>query len=149
MSTITILIITFCLPIVVKAQSVPSILECECVQKVRNDFLTDSTFGKKKWSGFEKATPLSKKIFSGLSSRTPTIKSITPPYQYFPEGEVNEFAGSLIYRSGSMLIIKWENPAGNKIWIATINLENKKAIVAQSYNGLTSFGINVEILDCK
>ena len=46
-------------------------------------------------------------------------------------------------------MIKWENPSGNKVWIATINLKNKQAIVTESYDGITSFGINIEILESK
>jgi hypothetical protein len=43
----------------------------------------------------------------------------------------------------------WKNPAGNKIWIASIDMKNKKAVVFQSYEGVTSFGTGIESLDCK
>ena len=62
---------------------------------------------------------------------------------------IEEFNGTVIHRAGDIIMLKWSNPFGNKIWIATINLKYKKAIVTESYDGLTSFGMNIEILDCN
>jgi len=132
-----------------QAQEDQTILNCKCFEKINKDYVTDSLLdGEKKWLEFEKSEPLRDKIFANLDSDKPVIKSITPPHEYFPEGETHEFSGTLIHRSGDLIILKWENPFGNKVWIATINLKHKKAIVTESYDGLTSFGMNIEILDC-
>jgi hypothetical protein len=137
-------------------------LQCKCNEKINKEyvfFVSDARdgFNEKKWSPLKTALREEKnqelilrdRIFAKLDSKAPIMKSITPPHGYFPKGEINEFDGSLIHRSGSIIMIKWENPSGNKVWIATINLEARKAIVTESYEGLTSFGINIEILDCK
>lgn len=133
----------------VHAQENQTILNCKCLEKINKDYVADSLLGEeKKWLEFENSEPLRDKIFANLDSDKPVIKSITPPHEYFPEGEVLEFYGTVIHRSDDLIIVKWENPFGNKVWIATINLKHKKAIVTESYNGLTSFGMNIEILDC-
>ncbi|MCI0692072.1 hypothetical protein L0337_08720 [candidate division KSB1 bacterium] len=146
----------------VYGQEQSSVLQCKCNEKINKDYVfllsdTIKDFKEKKWLPIKTVSRevmnqeliLRDKIFAKLDSKTPIIKSITPPHGYFPEGEITEFEGSLIHRSGSILMIKWENPSANKVWIATINLEQKKAIITESYEGLTSFGINIEILDCK
>jgi len=135
-----------------------TILHCECNAKANRNYY----FLKKSWVG--KDDKLSKrfithldendmilrdKIFTDLNSDNPKIKSITPPIKYVPEGQFAEFKGKVIHRTNEMLIIKWENPYKNKIWTAAINLKHKVAVVTQYYNGATSFGVDVETLDCK
>ena len=134
----------------VHAQENQTILDCKCLEKINKDYVIDSLItGEKKWLEFENSELLRDKIFANLNSDKPVIKSITPPHKYFPEGEVHEFNGTVIHRAGDIIMLKWSNPFGNKIWIATINLKYKKAIVTESYDGLTSFGMNIEILDCN
>jgi len=139
------LLLTAC----VYAQESQTILNCRCLEKINKDYVVDSLItGEKNWTEFQSTEPLRDKVFANLDSDKPIIKSITPPHEYFPEGEVHEFYGTVIHHSEDLIILKWENPFGNKVWIATINLKHKKAIVTESYNGLTSFGMNIEILDC-
>jgi len=129
------------------AQKAPTTIYFKCKEKINKDYVTDNSFGKSQWLKFEELKPLRDKIFINIQSDKPIIKSITPPDEIYPEGEINEFQGIVIHRSDKLLLIKWENPTRNKIWIATINLKYNKAIVTESYSGLTSFGMNVEILD--
>lgn len=134
----------------VHAQDDQTILNCKCLEKINKDYGTDSLLiGKQKWLEFENSEILRDKIFANINSDKPVIKSITPPRKYFPDGEIHEFTGTIIHRVGDIIMLKWENPFGNKIWIATINLKYKKGIVTESYDGLTSFGMNIEILDCN
>lgn len=131
-------------------QDSQTVLNCKCLEKINKDYGPDSlVVGKEKWFKFESSDLLRNKIFVNINSENPVIKSISPPSKYLPEGEIHEFNGSIIHRTGDILMLKWENTFGNKIWIATINLRYKKAIVTESYDGLTSFGMNIEILDCN
>jgi hypothetical protein len=135
-----------------------SILHGKCNAKVNRDY----HFIKKTWVGPDdkpsstfitslekKSMILRNKIFANLNTESPVIKSISPSSEYFPEGEIHEFSGKVINRTDKMVVIKWENPWRNKVWTAAIHLEHKVAIVTEYYNGMTSFGVNVETLDCK
>ena len=84
-----------------------------------------------------------------METDTPQVKSITPSSQHFPEGDVQIFTCNVIHRTDEMVVLKWENPFKNKVWIEAINLTHKIAIVTEYYTGLTSFGVNVETLDCR
>lgn len=130
----------------------------KCNAKVNRDY----HFIKKAWVGMnDKSAPtfitnvekkdmvLRDKIFANLNTEFPMVTSISPPCEYFPEGEIHEFSGIVIHRTDEIVVIKWENPFKNKVWTAAIHLEHKVAIVTEYYNGVTSFGVNVETLDCK
>ena len=143
------LIVCIIFAISLQAQSPLNKLDCKCIEKINKDYGPEGLEGANKWWQFEESEPLRDKIFINLSSETPSIVSITTPYEYFPEGEVNEFKGIVIHRSGNMVMIKWENSTKNKIWIASINLELKQAIITESYDGITSFGMNIEVLECE
>ena len=143
---ISVLFISYCS---IYAQEIPSVLICKCVEKINKDYGAEGLTGEMKWLKFENTTPLRDKIFVNLVSDTPTINSIAPPYKYFPEGEVNEYVGTVIHRTKNLILVKWENSFKNKVWIASINVKLKKAIVTESYDRTTSFGMNIEILNCK
>ena len=88
------------------------------------------------------------KIFSRIDTDKPIVKSMTPKTT-LTESETVEFVGSVLERTKSLITIEWKNPYQNKLWIATIDLQHKKAVVNHIYEGATSFGVNVETLDCK
>ena len=139
-----------------EAQELPTSLTCTSNAKAARDY----AFIEKQWSGaippdpskvFEITTvkqrqtagPLRDKVFSSLNTSTPTIRSITPP------GEAVEFKGSVVSRWAESVFIIWQNDYGNKIWLAVVNLSDKKATVSQVFQGITSVGIEAETLDCK
>ncbi|MEE2399730.1 hypothetical protein PRA76_27340, partial [Klebsiella pneumoniae] len=83
------------------------------------------------------------KVFANLDSDSPTIRSITDE-----KGE--EFVGKVVSRAEDAVFLTWNNdPFGNKLWSAAIDLVNKKAVVSQVYKGITSTGIDSETLDCS
>ena len=84
------------------------------------------------------------KVFSKLDTDTPTIRSLTPG----ADGE--EFQGTVISRTGDAIFLVWNNnPFGNKLWSAAIDLTHKKAVISQVYQGATSVGVDSETLDCR
>ena len=89
------------------------------------------------------------KAFTRLDTNKPIIKSITPKTKYVNEEQVAEFEGLVLDRTGSLITIIWKNPYDNKFWFAAIDLKHKKAIVSHIYEGITSFGVDVETFDCK
>lgn len=137
----------------VVAEESSTVLQGKCNAKVNRDF----SYLQNKWVDsndkpsdyFSKQDILRDKVFTDLDTDTPTIKSITPKNKYSDE-QVTEFKGQVIHRAGSLVTIRWSNePFDNKIWIATINTDKKKAVVCEMYDGATSFGVNVETLDLK
>lgn len=137
------------------------ILHCKCNAKANRDFL----FKSMEWvdkndmptTSFRTGTrtepnglSIYDKVFAGLSTDNPTIiSSALKETTFLKMGDIAEFSGSVLERNLQTVIITWKNPFGNKVWVASIDFENKKAIVTQFYNGLTSFGVNVETLDCE
>ncbi len=120
-----------------------TILQCKSISKFNKDY----SYMENSWRD-GKDPILRDKVFTKLNTINPIIKSITPRDKYSEE-QVIEFKGTVIHRTGSIIMIKWANDFNNKVWIATINLNYRKAVVAESYDGITSFGINVETLTCK
>ncbi len=115
-------------------------LQCKCESKINKDYY----YKEGKWlNETKKNLILRDKVFSKLDTENPIIKSITLKNKYSEE-QSTEFEGTVIHRTDSIIMIKWKNDFGNKIWIATINLKSKTAVVAESYDGFTSFGINIE-----
>lgn len=138
-----------------------SILRCKCNAKANRDFL----FTQKHWvdgndnpsTSFTTGTRtepnglvIYDKIFAGLTTNNPTVKSFaSKDTTRYKVDDVVEFSGSVLERGVQTLVITWKNPSGNKVWIASIDVKNKKAIVTQLYEGLFSFGVDVETLDCE
>ncbi len=137
-----------------------SILQCESNAIANRDYY----FNKKEWVGKDDKPSdefrtgnttkpndliMRSKIFANLNTNKPTIKSITQPTKYVNEQQTVEFEGIILNRTDTVVTITWKNPNDNKIWIGTINLKHKKAIVSYAYEGATSFGVDVESLDCK
>lgn len=89
------------------------------------------------------------KVFTCLDTNKPIVKSITPKTKNVNEEQVAEFEGMVIERTSTLLTIIWKNPYDNKFWFAAIDLKHKKAVVSHLYEGITSFGVDVETLDCK
>ena len=102
-----------------------TILQCKCESKINKDYY----YKEGKWiNETENELVLRDKVFSKLDTETPIIKSITPKNKYSEE-QTTEFKGTVIHRTDSIIMIKWVNDFENKIWIATINLKHKKAII--------------------
>ena len=87
------------------------------------------------------------KVFSGLNTNDPMVLSITK----FVDGEPlkEDFDGIVVQRTSDAVFLIWRNPYRNKLWSAVVDLAERKAIVAQVYQGLSSLGGEVETLDCR
>jgi hypothetical protein len=150
----------------VHGQEVPRILACTSSAKASRDF----EFRTQKWTGdrgytpfsaapFNLATkgneprddvikPLRDKVFSGLQTATPTVRSITR----FVDGveQANEFEARVVGRAFDTLFLLWSNdPPHNKMWLAAVNVKHRKAVVTQTFEGISSVGGEVETLDCR
>jgi hypothetical protein len=89
------------------------------------------------------------KVFTHLDTNKPIIKSITPKTKFVNEEQVAEFEGLVLDRTDTLITVIWKNPYDNKVWFAAIDLKHKKAVVSHVYEGITSFGVDVETLNCK
>lgn len=88
------------------------------------------------------------KIFSGLNTPKPMIRSVTPPIGGI-EQEAFEAEGTVLSRTSDAVFIFWRNPFGNKVWVAAIDLSNRKATLSLLSQGVTSLDVGVETLDCR
>lgn len=88
------------------------------------------------------------KVFSAINTPKPVIRSIT---QGIGNGETEsvEFEGAVLSRTSGALFISWQNPYGNKVWVAAIDLINRKAVLSLLSQGATSLNIDVETLNCR
>lgn len=145
-------------------QELPTSLMCTSNAKASRDY----GFVEKRWSGdtghllepsrlFAIETTTSRtswgqsalrdKVFSGLNSRQPIVRSITR-YEKGAE-EAAEFAAKVLARSFDTVFLTWTNDFDNKVWLATVDLAHRKAAVTQVFRGLTSVGGEIETLDCR
>ena len=147
---------------IVDASDVPTSLACTANAKAERDY----AFGPKTWSGtashdleprnnFTISGPSSKssgqlvlrdKLFSGLNTDTPIIRSITK-YEDGAE-DAPEFVGRIVTRTKTAVFVTWANDM-NKAWLAAVDLAQRKATVTNVYQGVTSTGGSVETLDCR
>lgn len=145
-------------------EELPNSLTCRSNAKASRDY----AFAEKRWQGqisqsmigsaylFNVETRDSKvadvfyslrdKVFSGLNTSMPVVRSITR----FPDGkdEGVEFATRVVNRTGNAVFLLWTNDI-NKTWVAVIDLAQRKATVAQVFQGVTSVGGELETLDCQ
>jgi hypothetical protein len=135
----------------------PDTLTCVANAKASRDF----TFRDQLWTPertFEMSGPASQsgfgpfalrdKVFIGLNTLTPTVRSLTR-YEKEPD-EVAEFAGKVVSRTSTAVFLVWTNDAAsNKLWSAAIDFTQRRATVAQVYQDVTSTGAEVETLDCR
>jgi hypothetical protein len=146
----------FSISIPIYAQSGPTSLVCRSNGKTWRDY----SFTGKRWEGrgrdaFATAIlgatvegfPLRDKVFSGLNTSKPVIRSITPSQGGLPEAAA-EFDGRVVLRTSDEVFVTWTNDI-NKMWLAVIDLRNKTATVAQTFAGITSTGGELETLDCR
>jgi hypothetical protein len=145
------------------ADEKPTSLTCRSNAKAWREYLTiglQSTSERGGWNGqderpFGIATterpvvgmPLREKVFSGLQTETPVIRSITPQRGVVPEDAV-EFKGRVLLRSATEVFITWSNDM-NKVWLAAVDLANRKVVVTHTVAGATSLVGELETLDCK
>lgn len=106
------------------------------------------TFGVATRRGREAHEVLRDKMFSKLDTDRPAIRSITPA-EWARKEVAAEFEGLVISRDGAAVFLIWRNDSGNKVWLAAINLEHRRAVVTQTFDGVTSLGAEVETLDCR
>lgn len=148
-----------------KAQELPTVLTCTSNTKASRDY----GFSEQRWSGqanhlhepkqkFTISDPSSKtswgqfelwdKIFSGLNTAAPTVRSITR-YEKGPN-KAAEFVGRVVNRTPDAVFILWMNsPNLNKVWLAVVDLTHRKVTVTHVFQGATSIGGEVETLDCQ
>lgn len=150
------------------AGDIPTVLTCTVNAHVHRDY----GFIEKAWMGplpdfgkkpdslrpFDIATKSAKsgivfrdKVFSGLDTPSPVVRSITPPTEYVEEETAAEFNATIISRFGDTVFLMWDNDHGNanKVWIAAVDLVHRKATLSQLFRGITSVGVEAETLDCK
>ncbi len=87
------------------------------------------------------------KVFSGLNTPKPVIRSIFPKKDF--EETAFEFEGTVLSRAADAVFISWQNPYGNKVWVAAIDLINRKATLSLLSQGATSINVEAETLDCR
>ena len=145
----------------VAGQELPTTLTCISNAKAWRDY----TFVKKQWAGslpaeasqpFGLATKafqvkrggLRDKVFSGLHTEKPIIRSITPPRRGNREQAV-EFIGRVVGRTEDTVFLVWSNDFHNKMWLAAVDLAHQKATITQVFQGVASMGGELETLDCR
>lgn len=138
----------------------PTVLTCTANAKASRDY----GFQEKEWMGTvgggashifgvgTKRTPnaeiLRDRVFSGLNTARPAIRSITQSGT--GQGDsASEFVGTVLSRAFDSVWITWKNPAGNKVWLSVINLKHKRAVITELFEGATSVGGQLETLDCR
>jgi len=146
-------------------QQLPTNLMCTSNAKASRDY----GFSEKRWSGqtghlvepsrlFATGTrdsttswgqfDLRDKVFSGLNTQQPVVRSITR-YEKGPE-EAAEFVGRVVCRTPDAIFLIWTNaPNLNKVWLAAVDLTHRKVTVAHVFQGATSLGGEMETLDCR
>jgi hypothetical protein len=107
-------------------------------------FATSGTSSKTSWGQFE----LRDKVFSGLNTQAPTVRSITR-YEKGPK-EAAEFVSRVVSRTPDVVFLVWTNaPNLNKVWLAAVDLAHRKVTVTHAFQGATSLGGELETLDCR
>ena len=86
------------------------------------------------------------KVFSGLDTDRPIVRSITRYTDGVEEGQ--EFPGTVLMRTEDAVFLMWTNRI-NKIWLATVDLTHRRATLTQVFQGATSVGGEIETLDCR
>jgi hypothetical protein len=86
------------------------------------------------------------KVFSGLDTDRPIVRSIT---RYTDGMEKAEgFMAAVLMRTHDAVFLMWTNNI-NKIWLATVDLTHRRATLTQVFQGVTSVGGEIETLDCR
>ena len=146
-------------------QEVPTVLTCTSNAKADRDygfvekrwssqaghlleplrlFRVTGTGSKTSWGQFE----LRDKVFSGLNTQTPIVRSITR-YEKGSE-EAAEFVSRVVNRTSDAVFLLWTNaPNTNKVWLAAVDLAHRKVTVTHAFQGATSLGGELETLDCR
>lgn len=107
-------------------------------------FAISGTSSKTSWGQFE----LRDKVFSGLNTQEPTVRSITR-FEKGPD-QAAEFVGRVVSRTPDAVFIVWTNaPNLNKVWLAAVDLAHRKVTVTHAFQGATSIGGELETLDCR
>lgn len=75
------------------------------------------------------------------------VRSITRYADGVDQGE--EFVSRVVSRTKDAIFLLWTNDFNNKVWLAVIELQRRKATVAQVFQGVTSVGGDFETLDCR
>lgn len=91
--------------------------------------------------------PLRDKVFSGLNTKSPIVRSITRYSDGVEQAE--EFSGMVVSRASDTIFLMWTNDLHNKVWLAAVNLKHRKVALAQVFEGVTSVGGELETLDCR
>ena len=146
----------------VEGQEIPTAVTCTSNAIASRDY----GFAEKVWTGqkghmvessapFQIATKdrklkglyLRDKVFSGLNTEKPIVRSITR-YEDGVE-DATEFAVKVVSRTQDQVFLIWTNDSHNKVWLATVDLTHRKAMVTQAFQGVTSVGGELETLDCR
>jgi hypothetical protein len=151
-------------PVVTEGQELPSSLTCRSNVKASRDY----AFAEGRWEGQKDQSALGPasllnvetrdsklagmfyslrdKVFSGLHTSAPLVRSITRFSDGTDRGE--EFASRVVMRTSNTVFLLWTNDM-NKTWVAAVDLAHRKAAVAQVFEGVTSLGGELETLDCQ
>ncbi len=141
----------------------PTSLTCTSNAKATRDY----GFVEKRWMGqkghmlepsrtfviitknLERRGYLRDKVFSGLNTENPIVRSITR-YEDGVEGAV-ELKARVVSRFSDAVFLIWTNPYPdpNKVWLAAIDLKHRKVTLTHVFQGATSVGGELETLDCR
>ena len=144
----------------VEGQELPTSLACTANAKAQRDF----SFSVNRWEGgVPTATtfgihtrgrevpsvsyPLRDKVFSGLHTGNPLVRSITRYVDGVEQGV--EFPSTVLSQFDGTVFLLWMNPSGNKVWTAAVDRKHRRATVTQVFQGVTSVGGEFETLDCR
>jgi hypothetical protein len=147
-----------------ESQELPATLTCLSNAKATRDY----AFVEKRWEGEEGNTmfglprmfkiqtrdskvanafySLRDKVFSGLDTDRPIVRSITRYTDGVDKGE--KFMGAVVMRTHDAIFLIWTNDI-NKMWLATVDLTHRRATLTQVFQGATSVGGEIETLDCR
>ena len=148
----------------VDAKELPTSLTCRSNAKASRDY----GFAEKRWEGQKGASlldasrlfsvetrdskvadafySLRDKVFSGLNTSSPVVRSVTRFADGVDKGE--EFVSRVVTRTSEAVFLLWTNDM-NKTWVAAVDLTRRKAALAQVFQGVTSVGGEFETLDCQ
>jgi len=87
------------------------------------------------------------KVFSGLNTRKPGVRSVTRLSNGTSNGE--DFEATVLSRTRDAVFLMWKNDYGNKVWVAVIDLSHRKASISELFQGATSVGGQLETMDCE
>lgn len=180
MSCNKVFLFSFCILFLIagtaQSQKFPTVLTCTSNAKASRDYNlheSEKIGVKKGWTGqqghllsadpspfdittkdkYVEGVYLRDKVFSGLNTTKPIIRSITR-YKHEVVGEwerAEEFAGHVVGRTFDTVILLWASDFSypHVVWTAIVNLTERKVALTRVFQDAGSVGGELETLDCR